>query len=249
MPSNFRKFTRSLHSMQAELLDNRHFMATLCFAFFLHVTALLIYAISPSAETLDIPVRALNIRLGDGDEMTREEMEAIQPNAANQQRVEQVLTKLAKLQETSAAAKPTEIPNTPSAMSASRTDVVVPYNVPKQYIRATSPKVEGDNDGTMKRSEIVARYEQIISLWIQKFKQYPEEARDQQLTGGTIIRIRIDRRGNIGYYALETTTGSPMLDRAAIDMIRRANPVPAVPDDYPPGDLLEFLIPVNFQLQ
>ena len=29
----------------------------------------------------------------------------------------------------------------------------------------------------------------------------------------------------------------------------RANPVPAVPNDYPRGDLMEFLIPVSFHLQ
>jgi len=28
--------------------------------------------------------------------------------------------------------------------------------------------------------------------------------------------------------------------------VRRANPVPAVPADYPAGNLIEFLFPVNF---
>ena len=64
-----------------------------------------------------------------------------------------------------------------------------------------------------------------------------------------MVRIRIDRHGNIHYYELEHSTGYEMLDKAAIDMIRRANPVPAVPSDYPQGELLEFLIPVNYQLQ
>jgi len=96
---------------------------------------------------------------------------------------------------------------------------------------------------------MVSRYEQLISLWIQKFKLYPADAKTQGLQGDTVVRIRIDRQGNIRYYILEHSTGIPSLDRAAIDMIRRANPVPAVPNDYPSGDLIEFLIPVNFSLK
>jgi hypothetical protein len=30
-------------------------------------------------------------------------------------------------------------------------------------------------------------------------------------------------------------------------MIRRANPVPAIPADYPAGNLIEFLIPITFE--
>ncbi len=93
---------------------------------------------------------------------------------------------------------------------------------------------------------MVSHYEQLISLWIQKFKIYPAEARSQGMQGETVVRIRIDRQGNIRYYVLEHSTGYQVLDRAAIDMIRRANPVPAVPADYPKGDLMEFLIPVGF---
>ena len=29
-------------------------------------------------------------------------------------------------------------------------------------------------------------------------------------------------------------------------MIRRANPVPSVPENYPAGSLIEFLIPITF---
>jgi protein TonB len=124
-----------------------------------------------------------------------------------------------------------------------------------QFVRENQAKETADNtaaataDKAPHDADVVAHYEQLISLWIQKFKIYPIDARSQGMQGETVVRIRLDRQGNIHYYALEHSTGYPVLDHAAIDMIHRANPVPAVPVDYPPGDLMEFLVPVTFHLQ
>lgn len=92
--------------------------------------------------------------------------------------------------------------------------------------------------------EIRERYEQQISSWIQRHKIYPGEAGGR--AGRTVVRMRIDRSGIVRYYALEQSSGVQALDAAALDMIRRANPVPAVPANYPAGSLIEFLIPISF---
>ena len=93
--------------------------------------------------------------------------------------------------------------------------------------------------------EIRARYEQTISAWIEQHRIYPASARGRE--GRAVVRVRIDRQGYVRYYALEESSGTDALDRAAVDMIRRANPVPAVPADYPAGNLIEFLIPMTFE--
>ncbi|MCI5050538.1 MAG: TonB family protein [Rickettsiales bacterium] len=97
--------------------------------------------------------------------------------------------------------------------------------------------------------EIRRRYEQTISQWIAKHKVYPAGALLLGQHGEVIIRLRIDRAGNVKYSSVERSSGYKLIDRAAIDMVRRANPVPAVPSNYPPGALLEFLIPARFDLQ
>jgi protein TonB len=129
-------------------------------------------------------------------------------------------------------------------------------NIAKQFVRTNAmqaPSAKGNGsvmgNSTAKEAEMMSRYEQLISLWIEKFKKYPDEARSQGMQGETVVRIRIDRQGTVRYYILERSTGHQVLDKAAIDMVKRANPVPAVPNDYPQGDLIEFLIPVNFHLQ
>jgi protein TonB len=93
--------------------------------------------------------------------------------------------------------------------------------------------------------EIRARYEQQISAWIAQHKIYPVDAGDAR--GRVIVRVRVDRQGFVRYYAVEKGSGNSLLDRAAIEMVRRANPVPSVPENYPAGNLIEFLIPITFE--
>jgi protein TonB len=88
-------------------------------------------------------------------------------------------------------------------------------------------------------------YEQQISVWIERHRIYPVEAGNA--TGRVLLRVRFDRAGYLRYSAIERSSGNGFLDRAAMEMIRRANPVPAVPENYPAGNLIEFLIPVLFE--
>lgn len=129
----------------------------------------------------------------------------------------------------------------------------------KQYVRevgaapaqqATAPAPPAATTGSVTVNEAViqalrTKYEQEISGWIQRHKFYPVEAGGKE--GRVVVRMRIDRQGNVRYYAIEQSSGLTALDAAALDMIRRANPVPAVPESYPAGNLVEFLIPISFK--
>ncbi len=103
-----------------------------------------------------------------------------------------------------------------------------------------------ENTQTQQTTEAIReRYEQQISGWIQRHKIYPAGAGGAY--GRVVVRMRIDRAGAVRYYALEQSSGNSLIDAAAIDMVRRANPVPAVPANYPSGNLIEFLIPITFE--
>lgn len=215
------------------MLSDRHFAMVVGLAFLLHLSAFVAWSVSPKQAVQEISIRSMNIRLGDGDDTPPEAMNELPAApATNAPQVEAIIDQVAQ-----EAAKPQ-----PQA----------PADGARQYVRETNmPRAkttEKKGKGGAKDAEIMSRYTQMISLWIQKFKVYPEEARQQGLKGSTVVRIRIDRRGNIRYYALERSTGIEALDKAALDMIKRANPVPAVPADYPEGESFEFLVPVNFSL-
>lgn len=267
MQSRFITFQRQLSARFAaqDYLDERHFFLTLMAALMLHLMCLVAWHLSPSTRVVDIPVHALNIKLGDdgGDEA---EAKAEQ-QAGNSNNVENTLSRLVhedtpqeaahaqaeatkSLDKAMTTVTKAAIPDDPTMLHDSTRKL---SDAARQFVRdrGTKVKLRGSTSGNSKErsAEIATRYEQLVSLWILKFQVYPPEARAQNMRGDTVVRIRIDRQGNIVYYLLEHSTGYAPLDRAAIDMIRRANPVPALPDEYPAGEFIEFLVPVTFKLQ
>lgn len=253
-----------LRKSSIEYLGYPHFVAMFAFAVMLHILALLGWSVMPHIRIIDIPIHAMNIRLGDGDveEIPNEEEEALpQPEFGNSAQLESAMTKLIRKPEPEKIVKKPIMPRVDKAVAPA--DKTISQNPvvndksdsPRQFVRFMPANKVADGTGSVlgnstdNKAEIKSRYEQTISLWIQKFKLYPESAREQGMQGSTVIRLRIDRRGNIRYSALEGNTGYDELDRAALDMVRRANPVPAVPDSYPEGEMFEFLIPVNFAIK
>ena len=133
---------------------------------------------------------------------------------------------------------------------------------PKRYVRSNQltaklgskkPSKLVKNGGSVignsssKGAEAQKRYTQTISLWIDKHKVYPAAARAAGEGGKVILRVRINRQGRVLRFLLEKSSGSEAIDRAITQMIDAANPLPAVPSDYPDNKpYLEFLIPINF---
>ncbi len=246
-----------------EYLGYPQFAATFALAVILHIMAGIGWYMSPPLKIVDIPVRTIDIRLGDSDvqqQAIADDEPAPQPELSTSQEVEDAMTKLIRHSAPEKVVKKPPAPHVSKPQDNSEKVPVKPpvpnerVDTPRQFVRFSASDPANKNKGSVignsndSNAEVKARYEQTISLWIQKFKLYPDSARANSIQGKTIIRIRIDRFGNIRYSALEDTTGSNELDRAALDMVRRANPVPAVPDSYP-GEMFEFLIPVKFQIQ
>lgn len=92
------------------------------------------------------------------------------------------------------------------------------------------------------------RYEQVLFSWLVRHKQYPMLAQRRGLEGRGSVRVRIDRGGRVLDRAVENSTGEKMLDEAALDMVRRASPFPAVPSEYSGGSF-EFVAPIEFRLR
>lgn len=93
-----------------------------------------------------------------------------------------------------------------------------------------------------------ARYEQLLVAWLEKHKKYPRRAKRLRIEGEGMLRILIDRTGQVRQVNLEQRTGNRLLDKAALEMAQRANPFPSMPENDPRGKL-EFMVPVAFMLR
>ncbi len=92
----------------------------------------------------------------------------------------------------------------------------------------------------------LARYENLLLTWLERYKYYPRRARRLRIEGEGRLRIRIDSEGRAIKLELERSTGNRLLDRAALDMARKAAPYP--PPPVSDGEL-EFIIPVVYALR
>ncbi len=78
---------------------------------------------------------------------------------------------------------------------------------------------------------------------------YPEEARRRNESGHAMVEISLDRAGNLLSVRLDQSSGSDILDAAAMDTVRRAAPYPAPPLGLPYAEVSGIVLPVFFRLQ
>jgi protein TonB len=114
----------------------------------------------------------------------------------------------------------------------------------KQSVGGNGSGMQGEEGG----EEVAQRYTQLISIWIEDHKIYPEQAKQAHIEGSGVVRIRINREGHILFSSIDQSTGNAILDQAALAMVKASDPVPAVPGDYPKAELLEYTIPFSFYL-
>lgn len=89
-------------------------------------------------------------------------------------------------------------------------------------------------------------YEQQLLAWLERYKRYPRRAQRRQVTGTVQVRFSVQRSGQLIDVSVVRSSGSQTLDRAALDMVHRADPLPAPPDLL---QQLVFEVPVVFALQ
>ena len=81
-----------------------------------------------------------------------------------------------------------------------------------------------------------------------KFKRYPEDARRRGLQGINRLRFVVDAEGKILSYSLAGGSGSAALDRATLEMIRKAQPVPKPPQELLNNGSIEVVAPFVYSL-
>lgn len=80
---------------------------------------------------------------------------------------------------------------------------------------------------------------------LERRKRYPAEARARRLQGVAHVRFTMDRQGRVLAAALERSSGHAALDREALALLQRAQPLPPPPAETP-GERITLTVPVEF---
>ena len=84
---------------------------------------------------------------------------------------------------------------------------------------------------------------------LNRFKRYPDDARRRGQQGVVKLRFVVDGQGQVLSFELAERSASGSLDRATLEMIRRAQPLPAPPAELLQGGRLELVAPVVYSLE
>ncbi|KKO61201.1 Gram-negative bacterial tonB protein [Janthinobacterium sp. KBS0711] len=80
------------------------------------------------------------------------------------------------------------------------------------------------------------------------FKRYPGDARQRKRAGAAWVRFQVDRDGKLLASELVTSSGTVLLDREALQVLERAQPLPAPPDNVLHQGTVTVTLPVSFKL-
>lgn len=234
-------------------MANPPFGLMLIMAFSMHLVGMLGLSLIEIGTPQNVPVRNLMLRLGGGDDIDEEEeaeiarqAAQIAPSAPATPSPPKPVTLKDIVDPVKEAPRPA--PKQAAPKPAPQPAPIQRTHAPSQYRNAPSGVGNPYGNTQSARAEAMARYEQLLSAWIEKHKIYPKQAYEDGMQGRVILRIRILRTGQVLFSKVEQSSGYALLDEAVVATMREANPVPAVPPSYPGGRMLEFRIPIDFRM-
>jgi periplasmic protein TonB len=130
-------------------------------------------------------------------------------------------------------------------------EVTLPRNEEKVEKPEPQPMTPAPETRALPKNERIAAfsvassnaYNALIFGHLQRFKRYPLAAHG---TSGTVmVQFELDRAGEVVSSKVTKSSGNAILDREALDILRRASPFPAFPAAKP-GTQDSFVAPVSF---
>ncbi|HET7413514.1 MAG TPA: energy transducer TonB [Pararhizobium sp.] len=103
------------------------------------------------------------------------------------------------------------------------------YGVAGGTAAGHATSTESGRSKTGSGNAAVSNYPGEISRKLNRSLRYPERAAAQRIRGETQVQFTIDASGKVGEVHVVTTSGSDILDQAAIETVKRAAPFPPIP--------------------
>ena len=145
-----------------------------------------------------------------------------------------------KLLEQVPGRKPT---STPDTLESTRTDQKHGPRSPA-VVRATGKGQRQKVGG--KAGDPKSYFSELIA-WLNQYKDYPAEVKKRKQQGVIVVAFTINRVGEVLSANVQQSSGYPLLDQAALDMLARASPLPPMPE-WMPRERLNLAVPVEYSL-
>lgn len=125
---------------------------------------------------------------------------------------------------------------------------------PKDEVITAPP--EGKDSVVQDTSADLSQQKNLIASWqsqvighLSRFKKYPQIALDKNKEGEVIVYVVIDKNGKVLSTKLVKSAQEFSLDNEALDLLKRASPLPKPPIFKLKNQRVEFILPVDFNLK
>lgn len=130
--------------------------------------------------------------------------------------------------------QPTKKPPAPRTTAAPKADRIAPDS-PSPSAGASA-------------AAAAASYRSILASHLQRFKQYPSDARANREQGTTSLSFTVTRNGRVTASRLARSSGSAALDQETLALIQRAQPLPSFPPEMREASI-SFTVPFSFSIR
>ncbi|MEJ0072382.1 MAG: TonB family protein [Pseudomonadota bacterium] len=132
------------------------------------------------------------------------------------------------------SATPRSLPNAPGVPQPASRPAEAPAP-PAAAAHETAPPTDHPDKG----------YLDAVFERLRRLKDYPELAK-YHTSGRVLVAFTVGRDGTVLNAEVRRSSGYPFIDRAGLDLIRRASPLPALPGTMA-GDSFPILVPISFR--
>ena len=84
--------------------------------------------------------------------------------------------------------------------------------------------------------------------WLLQHKRYPRSLKRRGIQGQVTVSFSLDRGGNLLESAVVQSSGVDGLDKAALEILKRANPMPALPKSLGQS-VYHATVPIRYSLK
>lgn len=134
-------------------------------------------------------------------------------------------------------------PPDPQTRQEPTPEVPVPTAPPSVVAPAERPAAPAPGRIVRPTSAALVTWQRRLAAHLDRYKRYPPGARGDH--GVASLAFRLDRRGRVLASRIVRSSGSAVLDEAALALIKHAQPLPAPPGDVA-DDQLSFVVPLRY---
>lgn len=143
-------------------------------------------------------------------------------------------------------APPAAAPAKPAATAAAPAPTANDaQQIAEQQARAAEAKAQAKAKQEL-QARLYDSYLGEVRKLVVRHVEYPKRAQKDNIEGLVMMRVRIDRGGNLASFEI-AQSADDLLDEAALKAVKKAAPFPKASDQLE-GNIFEFLVPMVFKL-